>query len=93
MIISFVPASAATTTGLDFENVFNYETASQTFLLPSTYEATICLPKNFTERGGVIVGNYTGEQSPSSIWKFTKTVFPGFISTPKTVPATSLTMT
>ena len=64
MIISFVPASAATTTGLDFENVFNYETASQTFLLPSTYEATICLPKNFTERGGVIVGNYTGEQKP-----------------------------
>ena len=64
IIVSWVPATAATTTGLDFENLFNYDTATQTFPLPSTYEAVICLPENLSGRGGVIVGNYSNTRKP-----------------------------
>lgn len=63
VIIGCVPASAATTTGLDFDNLYNYDTPAQTFPLPSTYEATICLPQNLYERGGVIIGNYNGKEN------------------------------
>jgi len=64
MIVSWVPATAAATTGLNFENLYNYDTASQTFFLPSTYEAVICLPEKLSGRGGVIIGNYNGESKP-----------------------------
>lgn len=64
MIIGFVPATATTpdAIGMDFKNLFNYDTAAQTFPLPSTFEATIKLPAKLSGRGGVIVGNYNGEQ-------------------------------
>lgn len=64
IIISCVPASAATSTGLTFEPIYYYDTAAQTFPLPSAYEAVICLPQHLRERGGVVIGNYSGEEKP-----------------------------
>ena len=65
MLTSWVPASAAVATGMNFENLHNYDTTSQTYSLPCTYEATICLPQNLIGRGGVIAGNYINGKQPS----------------------------
>lgn len=59
-----INSSADTKSGLNFAADKYFESgADTTFAFPSTYEATISMPVNYTERGGVIIGTYSGNMN------------------------------
>ena len=63
--VCFIDVSAASpTNGIDFNNLNSYESNAQSLTIPSTYEATVYLPKDLSGRGGVIIGAYSGEKVP-----------------------------
>ena len=65
LLIGTVPTVAADTVkDVDFHPLGYYESAVMRVKLPSTFEATVCLPKDLSDRGGVIIGNYSGEKIP-----------------------------
>lgn len=47
-------------TGFNFDHFSCYSSEKKEITLPATFEATICLPKDYSERAGVIIGNYSG---------------------------------
>ena len=53
-----IPASAADNDGMTFTSGTTYTVEKRPSLAPLTYEAVIKLPKDYTGRGGVIVGNF-----------------------------------
>lgn len=62
---AFTASAAATDKGLTFTYMDVYRSESQTFNLPTTFEATVYFPSGTSSstRGGNIIGTYTGSTS------------------------------
>ena len=56
--LAIIPAAAADDGGLTFTEYDLYKPAKTYEETPNTFEAWVKLPKSYTARGGVIVGNY-----------------------------------
>ena len=49
--------------GMRFDGLAEYKTDILQMPVPMTYEATVCFPEDYTDRGGVIFGNYVDSKT------------------------------